>query len=139
MSGYIAFIISALICSNAFAEDKVETSKKISTVFGPVVISVDDKPQPEPALKPYWLTLKVDCKSGKKHVQRLDVCDADLSFKLQGDILRVNYFLADPAATDSNREDDLVCDEETTLETELNLKALCSESKVKKSSLQKNK
>lgn len=137
MSRYICFLLSALICLPVFGEEEVETSKKLSTIFGPVTISVDDKPEPEPALKPYWLTIAVDCKSGKKHTQRLDVCDSDLSFKLQGDILKVNYFLADPVATDGNREDDLICDEESTLETELNLKSLCTDSKVKKTKSKK--
>lgn len=126
MSHFAVMLLTLLVSFSSWAEEEVPTIKKMSTLFGPVTVEVEDKPEPEPALKPYWLTIKVDCKSGKKHTQKLDVCDSDLSANVVGDILKVSYFLADPGATDSNREDDLICDEENTLETEINLKSLCS-------------
>lgn len=107
--------------------DEVPTSKQIETNAGTATISVEEKKNPEPALKPFLLQVSIKCKGGKMFRQSVSVCDSDLSHNIEGDSLKVSYFYALPEALGTDQEEeDLECDEENPYELEIKLSEACS-------------
>lgn len=114
--------------------EEVATSKTIETPVGPATISVEEKDQPEPALKPHLLQVMIKCQGGKKFRQSVSVCDSDLAHTLEGDLLKVSYFYADPEALGTEQEEDgPECDEENPFELQIKLSEACGKSRSSKS------
>jgi hypothetical protein len=110
-------------------EENVELSKSMDSDFGKIDLKIEEKPRPEPALKPFWLSVRVACKSGKKFSKRFDVCDSDLAMTVENGLLKTSYFGGDPQATDDDsQEDDLVCDEDNAIPIEIDLNKECAAS-----------
>lgn len=119
-------------------DEQEPTSKTIETPVGPATISVEEKEQPEPALKPYLLQVTIKCQSGKKFRQSVSVCDSDLEHSIDGDLLKVNYFYAEPDALGTEQEEDgPECDEENPFELQIKLSEACAKGKTSKSTSDK--